>query len=150
MPPKACLVAGCRYAHSHLTCAHRCGTCGARGHGQLECGNTQSIDDLNNRANAGPPTVATPCDVDGCADPHTHCADAHHCDTCQRRGRGCACSVARHVECPLCKTVNIANPARRVFSNASCCVCFGDGAPLVLFDTCMHACVCAACLQRLP
>ena len=38
---KFCKVTYCRHAHTHATSAHKCGTCGEYGHGQMECNNIE-------------------------------------------------------------------------------------------------------------
>ena len=34
-----CRVIGCRFKGTHTWQDHICGTCGEKGHGQIECGN---------------------------------------------------------------------------------------------------------------
>ena len=41
-----CKVKNCNFKYSHVTSGHKCGTCGEYGHGQLECGNIQMINEL--------------------------------------------------------------------------------------------------------
>ena len=40
-----CKVNYCRFADKHTTFGHRCGKCGKYGHGQMECGDEELIED---------------------------------------------------------------------------------------------------------
>ena len=79
-----CRVAECKFSVSHVTKAHVCGTCGEKGHGQIECGNLEAIQRLrrydNHKIN-----FLRRCDIVGCPNPETHSRDAHHCSKCNRR-----------------------------------------------------------------
>ena len=41
-----CKVKNCRFSSTHDTINHQCGSCKRFGHGRLECGNQQMIDNL--------------------------------------------------------------------------------------------------------
>ena len=43
-----CIVYGCGNPNSHSTPEHTCGNCQKKGHGRVECGNSQSIEYLKN------------------------------------------------------------------------------------------------------
>ena len=43
-----CIVYGCGNPNSHSTPEHTCGTCQKKGHGRVECGNSQAIEYLKN------------------------------------------------------------------------------------------------------
>ena len=84
-----CKVRGCRFPFSHTTIAHRCGTCGEYGHGQVECGNLDMCrmltEDYTYSNNKKLP-IDIQCAVPGCPYPFSHMTSAHHCgkrsDTC--------------------------------------------------------------------
>lgn len=138
-----CRVAHCRFPATHLSVAHRCGTCGAYGHGQIECarGDVRPVPDVVT-------SVATPCDVTGCERPWSHTKEAHHCAHCGARG-GCGCPTTCRVACPLCKVEDPAVDASCVvYTGSDCVVCLESG-PCVIFGACRHAVVCAACVRRL-
>ena len=80
-----CHVHGCRFADSHVTAAHRCTTCGAYGHGQVECADHVRRQALSvHLADEMPPHLR--CAVDGCTHAWTHATAAHHCSRCSERG----------------------------------------------------------------
>ena len=43
-----CIIYGCGNPNSHSTPEHTCGTCQKKGHGRVECGNSQAIEYLKN------------------------------------------------------------------------------------------------------
>lgn len=143
-----CRVSGCRFANTHVTRAHLCGTCGQFGHGQVECGNVQAISDLGNKQGWQylPPDQV--CDVPHCKSPHTHLRCAHVCTKCKVRGQSCECETWVTVKCPSCNAMASANLQVEVFTASDCIVCF-DSKPLVVFAPCKHANVCAVCARRL-
>lgn len=152
----ACRVFGCGFLHTHVTRGHRCGRCGAFGHGVTEC-----RDDAKKNALRAHDADTLPadrrCRVPGCRFAWSHALEAHHCSVCHARGgggTGCAhCAVAdpaplpRLVACPMCR-VESADPTTVVFTGADCVVCMAP-APCVLFDVCRHATVCRECVARL-
>lgn len=155
MPTHACCrVRGCRHASTHVTMGHRCGACGRFGHGQLECLRRDRISELFDLYKDD--RISTPCDVSGCRAPWTHAAVAHHCDTCHARG-GCECSApssraaasqSLSRRCPTCRQTSDVDVSVSVFTGTDCAVCL-DAGPVVVFSTCRHATVCAACVERL-
>lgn len=146
-----CGVRGCRYPATHLTCAHRCGTCGTYGHGQMECARVRDISRLAALSN-GPVAVQDPCTVPGCAYPWSHTLEAHHCSACGTRGGSCQCRQTLDAflfkQCPLCKISSDVDMNHCIFTGADCTVCFESG-PLVLFSGCRHAVICASCVRLL-
>ena len=80
-----CKVYGCRFSHTHLTKAHKCGTCGKYGHGQIECGNNTKIEQLKiiSKGIRFPPHLY--CQSPGCRASYSHTSDAHVCHICSGR-----------------------------------------------------------------
>ena len=68
-----CVVKDCRHNRTHLTAAHKCGTCGQLGHGSQECNNIIEINKLNQK-----------CTIDKCLFPNTHLTVAHICSYCKQ------------------------------------------------------------------
>lgn len=140
-----CKVRGCRFAHSHASVYHRCGTCGVTGHGQIECGDAHKIGSLRQYSNDS--FEGEPCQIRGCALRRTHCTNAHHCAECHRLGGGnCEFCVLVDgtftVSCPVCRTVQA---FERVYVTGSCPVCLeADSDCLYLGTQCRHA-VCYSC-----
>lgn len=143
-----CRVQGCRHAWTHTTVAHRCGTCGWTGHGQLECANParrRSLESFFNEV-----LHDNHCDVPLCPNPQTHQRYAHVCATCGTRGGGCTCTTASHVarRCPMCNTHSSVDLTNDLYTGTDCVVCMQPG-PVVVFTSCKHATVCRACALRL-
>ena len=128
---------------THITTAHRCGTCGTFGHGQVECGKHDNIQALF-RMIQSQDCMNTPCTISGCTWSWSHTTEAHHCTQCGRRG-GCDCNV--HVETkikyPHCN-LSCTFDDSLVFTGNQCTICFEDG-PVVIFKPCKHANVCKSC-----
>jgi hypothetical protein len=75
-----CTVNSCRYADTHNSSGHRCGTCNKYGHGQLECQNGAVT----------PKVVNIPkdkqCTIHGCQHRSNHTNGGHQCRTCKKYG----------------------------------------------------------------
>jgi len=79
-----CKVNGCRFNMSHVTCNHKCGTCGRFGHGQIECGNNIKIGALYQYHNEILPYNKW-CNNSVCPNRDTHTSEAHVCSKCSNR-----------------------------------------------------------------
>ena len=149
-----CAVAGCRYPGSHLTVAHRCGTCNMYGHGQMECGKLNGLRNLARRIPAHITSVSAPCTVPDCVNTWSHTTEAHHCSACGSRGTTHTSTCPRNTlplitrTCPSCKVTSSVDRNTRIFTGMDCIVCMESG-PVVLFSSCKHANVCAVCVERL-
>ena len=153
-----CRVKGCRHAHTHLTSAHRCRTCGDYGHGQIECGVLSKIADLQRRSMHD--TLAYQCTVSGCGAPSTHMnvahhcyfrhvrqlADLHNCQRCKHRSE-CICKTISRT-CPQCNLESGVDLATLLFTTSECIICYESG-PSVIFSGCRHTNVCKTCALRL-
>lgn len=146
-PNMSCRVKGCRFAVTHTTAGHRCGTCGSWAHGQLECGNASRLHRLSRFCHETMPQDQH-CDRVNCTHPWSHTRAAHFCTTCQNYGDFCRCVPIVTRECPSCKQDSEVNLSQKLFTGADCIVCY-DTKPLVLFGTCGHVNVCADCVVRL-
>jgi hypothetical protein len=81
-----CKVEGCRYKNEHLTERHCCGKCTLNGHGQIECGNDQLIQDLKALTiGLNVLKIEYPCNLKDCIDPHSHTTKGHSCLYCDKR-----------------------------------------------------------------
>lgn len=150
----ACSVRGCRYPSTHVAAGHRCGTCGRRGHGQIECGNAAAIATLAQDTQTVPLDLR--CAVVGCPCWETHTTSAHYCDECGHLGgtHGVGCAGAPNhehaaVRCPVCREKNVCNLEEKpVYVDAECVVCY-ERKPLVVYPVCRHVAVCVACTRAL-
>jgi hypothetical protein len=141
-----CRVRGCRFAHSHVTFAHKCTTCGEYGHGQLECGRLERIHALDSQdPHKDMMPVSDYCTIPACTFPWTHTTSAHHCATCGSRAPECVC---QHRKCPQCNAIGAVNLDKPIFTGGECIICYESG-PVVLFERCNHAIVCAGCAVQL-
>lgn len=65
-----CVVEECSYPHTHVTAAHRCGSCKAFGHGQVECGDKSAVTKLKMKTKKLP--KALHCSLPECSYLGTH------------------------------------------------------------------------------
>jgi hypothetical protein len=144
-----CFASGCRFADTHITGAHRCGTCGLLGHGQVECGDPGRMLILSRVGRLVQLPLATQCAVASCRMPWTHTTAAHHCATCGQRGGGCGCGadVLRR-QCPSCRRFSDVDIEAPLYTGGECIVC-AESKPVVMFADCRHANVCADCVRLL-
>lgn len=144
-----CRVRGCRFPSTHVSEGHRCGRCGARGHGRIECADQQAMQTLLAHPDECVPHEEQ-CAVIFCPDRHTHKTEAHHCDQCGGRAGmhlgSCPQNLAR--TCPVCRVESVVDYHDTVYTDASCVVCM-DSKPLLVFSNCRHAVVCTDCTLRL-
>ena len=158
-PQVFCAVRNCRFPGSHLTCAHKCGTCQEYGHGQMECNSIQMRSALSQAAQHITLPSFMHCNAVNCSNRASHTVDAHHCETCGSRSTTCCVDSVVHnnqpyrailvdVQCPTCKTSSDVHMDRPVFTDADCVICFDSG-PCVMFEGCRHANICTNCASRL-
>ena len=76
-----CKVNGCRYAATHTTVAHKCGTCGGYGHGQTECADHNLVRQLSFffLETIDP---SERCTAPLCSNRATHTTQGHACRFC--------------------------------------------------------------------
>jgi len=79
-----CKADYCRFQKSHTTKFHICGNCGSKGHGQVECGNSDLIYALKIYDN-DVLNINDQCTVPHCIDNTTHTKNSHICVKCGRR-----------------------------------------------------------------
>lgn len=139
-----CRARGCRYASTHTTSAHRCGTCHVYGHGQMECGRTERIAALRGDDSAQPEEMPEEarCGVRGCAYAWSHSTEAHHCFRCGVRGDG-EHACARPLSPPLFPATNARDSASASASGGG--AGGGAAAPAASDDT--REARCPHCMQ---
>ena len=80
----SCKVNNCRHKYMHVTCMHQCGSCKLFGHGQMECGNNDLMNQLNKYHNERMQFHSF-CNVPNCDAPDTHTTRGHCCIYCGLR-----------------------------------------------------------------
>ena len=104
-----CKVNHCRFANSHTTAAHKCGTCGEYGHGQIECKNNALKKYLEQFMNDQMP-IEKQCTLSPCNHKWSHSNIAHHCKKCNKNGHSISdCplnEIFYEINCPLCMKMN--------------------------------------------
>jgi len=142
-----CKVSACRYSWSHTTAAHRCGTCGTEGHGQMECGNESKIQSLQVYYTDTMPANKY-CRVRACPHPHRHTTEAHICSVCQELGHDTEqhCTLPA-IKCPICRDMSQLDNWKETFVTGQCCIC-KDDTKLHISDSCRHG-ICKDCLEGL-
>ena len=88
----SCKVSYCRFTMSHVTLEHLCGTCNIKGHGQVECEDTEMKSKLKHFYNDTLP-IGNQCTIPNCNSKTTHNNDAHHCINCNRRHNESECII---------------------------------------------------------
>ncbi len=88
----SCKVSYCRFPMSHVTLEHLCGTCNIKGHGQVECEDTEMKSKLKHFYNDTLP-ISNQCTIPNCNSKTTHNNDAHHCINCNRRHNESECII---------------------------------------------------------
>lgn len=78
-----CKVYKCRFAHSHVTAGHKCGTCGCYGHGIVEHGNTSRCQKLKMYFDDRMPTHLA-CTRAKCNNSTLHMTSGHICELCNK------------------------------------------------------------------
>lgn len=145
-----CKVKCCRFPTTHNTSAHRCGSCGDFGHGQLEC--RKPIDIFNLRRFDYNIKVFC-CRVPNCNSPTTHDTSAHYCNFCDMRG-DCICPSSTIVttkfekKCPQCNTFGMVDISKFYYTGSDCSICM-EPSKMVLFEACSHVNVCSECIVKL-
>ena len=146
-----CKCRGCRYATTHVSAGHKCGSCGGYGHGQLERGNETLCTALQASQHDRMPSEAQ-CTFEGCRFPHSHGLEAHHCDNCGARGgvRCCRGGASNNMLCPFCRAVvqRVQPPTLPLPTPLPECVICTDQAGLVVLEPCRHAVACAECIKK--
>jgi hypothetical protein len=160
-----CQAKECRFPDTHITMAHKCGTCGDYGHGQLECNNSHARQNLqNNYKNEKLPEVDH-CNIDKCLYPWSHTRDAHHCGKCFERATHSIneCSNNRvsrgfinnnvhnsiiKKKCPTCKQKSDVDLNFQIFTDDTCIICIEKNKKII-FSGCNHANVCKECCKKL-
>ncbi len=80
-----CRVRGCKHSNTHVTIAHKCGTCGLFGHGKIECSNPEAIKVLGNYYLEKIPKDKK-CKIGGCKYKDRHTTEGHICNYCDKIG----------------------------------------------------------------
>ena len=79
-----CKVKYCRYSNYHTTSGHQCGKCKKYGHGAIECGNTNYINQLMKYKDDKLP-LNKQCTNSNCSHKYNHTSESHICNKCYRR-----------------------------------------------------------------
>ena len=142
-----CIVKECRYKFTHTTRHHKCGICSINGHGQIECHNYRSVENLKNNFN----DMLNPekrCTIEECKSNLFHSNVAHYCYLCNQRGHGITLCPNKlfTVSCPICRAINKVSADQKKIKGLTdiCSVCFDKNVEM-FFPTCGHVCVCYEC-----
>jgi hypothetical protein len=77
-----CKATGCRFAKTHVVKEHICGSCGKKGHGLVECGKPNLIEELSKDDTIVPSDLT--CSIYGCKNNTLHTTDGHFCSYCKQ------------------------------------------------------------------
>ena len=135
-----CRATHCRFPHTHVLAAHKCGRCGNYGHGLVDCLSGR-VDALWEVGQYDRMPVADWCTIAECQTKSTHATSAHVCATCGTLGHQCLL-----LACPVCRVVGTVQ--LEVFANSECVACCEKG-PVVVLDKCKHAVICKGCAIKI-
>jgi hypothetical protein len=146
-----CKVNRCRFADTHTTSGHKCGTCGIFGHGQIECCKTELMNNLFQYHGDKLP-VTEHCKVPDCTFSQLHKTRAHECRTCNKYGHGVLnCpdnQIYFNITCPLCMVDNkISSNQKKIYGLQDKCAVCKDNEVNVFLPDCGHGCLCMSCVQ---
>lgn len=142
-----CKVRNCRYNTTHVTMGHICGTCHELGHGQMECGNENSILSLRSYHGdrLGPDQYCRRCRSD------VHTSEGHFCNECKTFGESCSCVTTSAIVCPTCRKDNVifSNQPVRVYGLSEKCKICMENTINICLPQCRHTCMCEECFRKL-
>ena len=146
-----CKVNNCRFASSHTTPAHKCGTCGGYGHGQVECKNNELREFLKKFLNNKMP-LDKRCTLTPCNHKWSHSVNAHHCKICNINGHSISTcplnQIFYEIQCPLCMKINkISSDQKKIYGLEDKCKVCQDNEVNVFLPECGHGCLCIDCVQ---
>jgi hypothetical protein len=144
-----CKVSHCRFANSHVTLGHKCGTCNLYGHGQIECNKSHLKSTLLQYTNDILP-INLHCTINNCEYKELHCTSAHnHIQLIKPHIKPTNPTYDYQIECPICTTKsNVPQTPSVIFGlSDKCKVCTVDDINTLL--PCKHACLCSDCYSKL-
>lgn len=112
---KFCLVDGCRFPNSHLTRAHKCGSCSKFGHGQKECGNFNLSKNLKQMSHGIRFPSHMKCTSPCCPSSYSHSTNAHYCSQCGERHLESVCPKGCVMSSDIQEIMNTKAEASRRF-----------------------------------
>ena len=150
----SCRVFGCRFSKTHVTAAHRCGKCSSRGHGVMECGKLEKIEQLKRYLHED---IVLPesqhCRSETCNDHQTHQSEAHHCGYCDMLHEEQQCPQRDTfwlIKCPICRKHNTIGKSDHItVSPDQLCVICQENRPTVTFKSCGHSICCQVCIAEM-
>ncbi len=128
-----CQVKDCKNPNTHLTCAHKCGSCGDIGHGPTECDYPKKKKIFSQLCII---IDYYDCSVPGCSQPWSHSKEAHVSDFNPIK------------KCPTCKEKTFVDTIHQIVTGFECMVCLKETS-MVVFEKCRHANVCCDCALKI-
>tara|TARA_B100000925_G_scaffold291407_1_gene279329 strand:+ start:2253 stop:3092 length:840 start_codon:yes stop_codon:yes gene_type:complete len=166
-----CRVIGCRFKGTHTWQDHICGTCGEKGHGQIECGNYTLINDIKNYGKNDVIKKELWCNSIGCKSKKYHTSSSHLCNYCLDKNKNSSqcyhtvqeCPLdsnpykkrkieyTHKIECPLCRAENRLNinSIEKIYGiDAKCQICVTNNVDFLL-EKCKHCIMCIDCAKQI-
>lgn len=162
-----CRVLGCRYKGTHIWKDHRCGLCDEWGHGQMECGNDDLINNLKLYGKNDALKEELYCRSTDCPSKKNHTTASHLCNVCKSKGTEMSncyhiaqeCPeqkpkeeiMPHKIECPLCRTINEVNGDKldKIFGiEGKCKICATNDIDFLL-PKCKHCIMCLDCTRQI-
>jgi hypothetical protein len=136
---------------------HQCGNCKKYGHGQMECGNTILIDQLEELYGKDELPYTKRCNIYMCKYRWSHSTPSHNCSKCNKNHGKNVCplnlqninyEVEYKIDCPICKVKNKIYKNQKKVNGIEdkCIICLEN--PIEIFlPNCGHTCICSKCLE---
>jgi len=166
-PIEYCRVQSCRFKGTHIWRDHICGTCGQKGHGQMECGFNDLIQYLRINGKNDKLKKELYCRSINCPTKEYHTSSSHRCEICIKKGlsgkeiyhtvQECPYkeppkdNFSHKIECPLCRTENKinGNSLEKLFGiESKCQICVTNDVNFLLPE-CKHCIMCIDCAKQI-
>lgn len=166
-----CRVTQCRFKGSHTWQDHKCGTCGKYGHGQMECGVKNLVNDIIKYGSNDMIKKELWCKSINCARKKFHTSSSHLCEHCIKTKSINKCyhttqdcddpnhplksidnkTYTHNIICPLCLTDNKVNKDKMepIYGlDSKCQICVTNNVNYLL-DKCKHCIMCLDCAKQI-
>ena len=166
-------IIDCKNPISHVTLGHKCEKCSKYGHGETECDNFDSIQNLYHKHRYDRLPSHLHCTFEGCKYFWLHTNSEHCCGNCGENHSRLNCTQFNlnefdnsnnpedlstrepnlkitKIDCPLCRKTNSVNlQEHRIYGlESKCKVCMTNEINILL-PSCKHAILCTECVKTI-
>ena len=162
---KYCNITGCRFNWSHVTKDHSCSICKQKGHGQIEHGHVQLLQNIDYYPTVLPLTKS--CSFKFCRGFRRHMSIAHMCLHCSQFGHNmsncsqsylyssqsqltqspASSSNSGNIKCPNCRVIYKEHNTHSIYIQTDCPICCNQKSVLNALP-CGHI-LCEDCCKKM-